>query len=64
MDIIGWIVFGILVVLMGVVAARNMNHNYTAGSGMFKKDDNNLEKDEYMDSSDYNYFDDKGNLRK
>ena len=62
-SIIFWLVFVVVIILVLALAVRNMNHNYTAGKGMFKNSDNNLEKDEKMDASDYDYFDDKGNMR-
>ncbi len=52
-----------LLILIVVLARRNMNHNYTIGSGMFKMSDDNLEKDEHLDVSDYNFYDDKGILK-
>ena len=44
-------------------ARRNANENYTAGSGMFKRSDGNLKKDEHLDVSDYNYYDDEGKMK-
>ena len=58
-----WITFAVLAVLMGIVGARAARHDYTAGSGMFKKGDENLKKDEHMDSSDFDYFYDKGHMK-
>lgn len=52
-----------LLVLIAVLAKRNMNHNYTIGSGMFKMSDDNLNKDEHLDAADYNFYDDKGILK-
>ena len=61
---------GPLEIIFGVIAAivvgavfiaiylRNSNHNYTIGSGLFKTSEYNLDKDEHVDSSDYNYYDD------
>ena len=30
---------------------------------MFKRDDNNLEKDKHLDVSDYDYYNNKGKLK-
>ena len=57
------ITFAILALVMGIVGGRAARHDYTAGRGMFKKRDENFKKDEHMDSSDYNYFDDEGNMK-
>lgn len=58
----GIFLIGLLIVIV-VLARRNMNHGYTIGSGMFKMSDDNLEKDKRMDSADYNYYDTKGILK-
>lgn len=55
-----WVAFIVLIIVFVVIARRNMNHNYTIGSGMFKMSEDNLQKDEHLDSSDYNYYDSKG----
>ncbi len=54
------VAFIFLIIVFVVIARRNMNHNYTIGSGMFKMSDDNLQKDEHLDSADYNYYDNKG----
>ena len=59
----GWLVILVVVVGTGVAKVRNANHDYTAGSGMFKRDDNNLEKDKHLDVSDYDYYNNKGKLK-
>ena len=64
MSLIGGIALVVVVyVIIVVVARRNMNHNYTVGSGLFKMSDNNLQKKEHLDSADYNYYDNKGILK-
>ena len=64
MSFIGGIaLFVVIYVIIVVVARRNMNHNYTIGSGMFKMSDDNLQKGEHLDSADYNYYDNKGVLK-
>ena len=59
----GWLVISVVVVGTGLAKVRNANHDYTAGSGMFKRDDNNLEKDKHLDVSDYDYYNKKGKLK-
>ena len=59
----GWLVILVVVVGTGVAKVRNANHDYTAGSGMFKRDDNNLEKDKHLDVSDYEKKKKKGKLK-
>ncbi len=59
----GFVLVVALIIVMVIIARRNMNHNYTIGSGMFKMSQDNLEKDEHLDSADYNYYDDKGILK-
>ena len=51
-----------LLILIVVRARRNMNHNYTIGSGMFKMSEGNLEKGKHVDPADYNYYNNKGIL--
>ncbi len=63
MEVIGDIALIIIIIVLIVVAVRNANQNYTIGGGMFKNSDNNLNKDEHMDSSDYNYYDKDGKLK-
>lgn len=63
MDILGWICVVFVIVIFAVVKSRKMNENYTVGSGLFKRSDYNLEKDEKMDASDYNYYNDKDQLK-
>ncbi len=58
--IIAVVFFVIFIIVMLVLAARNMNHGYTIGSGMFKSSDDNLEKDKHLDPADYNYYDKDG----
>ncbi len=53
----------ILLLALIILAKRNMNHNYTIGSGMFKMSDGNLEKNKHLDSADYDYYNENGNLR-
>ena len=52
-----------IVIVMSIAARRTMNHNYTIGSGMFKMSEENLRKHDHMDSSKYNYYDEKGILK-
>ncbi len=52
-----------IVIGMAIIARRNMNHNYTAGSGMFKRSDDNLKKQEYVDPSEYDYYNNDGVLK-
>ena len=59
----GWLVILVVVVGTGVAKVRNANHDYTAGSGMFKRDDNKHEKDKHLDVSDYDYYNKKGKLK-
>lgn len=60
----GWIILIILgVVIFALLGLRNANHNYTIGSGLYKNSDNNLNKDEYLDPSDYNYYNTKDKLK-
>lgn len=61
--IVGIIAVLVLLIAFVVLARRNMNHNYTIGSGMFKMSDDNLEKDKHLDISDYDYYNKDGNLR-
>ena len=56
--IIGLVIIVVVFIGMLIVARRNITHNYTIGSGMFKMSDNNLEKDKHLDSADYNFYDD------
>lgn len=53
----------VLILALVIVARRNMNHNYTIGSGMYKMSDNNLEKDKHVDPADFDYYNSKGNTR-
>lgn len=53
----------VIIVFFVVVGLRAANQNYTAGSGLFKRSDNNLEKDEHLDISDYNYYNNKDKLK-
>ena len=61
--IAGVIIIIAVILFLLVVALRNMNHNYTIGSGMFKMSENNLETDKHLDSADYNFYDDDGILK-
>ena len=63
MDILGVIILVVVIIILVVVGMRNANQNYTIGGGMFKNSDNNLNKDEHMDSSDYNYYNKDGKLK-
>lgn len=54
-----WFIFGlIIIILLGVLYRRNVNHNYRIGSGLFKSSDNNL--DEKEDFCDKDYYDKDG----
>lgn len=55
-----WLVIIVLIVVVGLRAA---NHSYTVGSGMFKQSDNNLNKDEHLDISDYNYYNSEDKMK-
>jgi len=63
MEIVGWIILGFLVVIFVIGLLRGANKDYTAGSGMFKNSENNLKRDERLDVSDYNYYDNKGKMK-
>ena len=64
MSFIGGIVLFIVVyAIIIMVAKRNANHNYTLGSGVFKNSKNNLQKEEHLDTADYNYYDNNGVLK-
>lgn len=63
MEIPGAIILVVVIIILVAIAIRNANQNYTIGGGMFKNSDNNLNKDEHMDSSDYNYYDKDGKLK-
>ena len=63
MEVPGAIILVVVIIILVVIAIRNANQNYTIGGGMFKNSDNNLNKDEHMDSSDYNYYDKDGKLK-
>ena len=39
------VAFIVVIILIVVLARRNMNHNYTVGSGMFKMSEDNLQKE-------------------
>lgn len=63
-ELIGGLAFAaVIIILLVILARRNMTHNYTAGSGMFKNSEDNLEKDKHMDASDYEYFNNDGILK-
>ena len=62
MEIAGWIIFGFVIAVIIIVALRNANQSYTIGSGMFKNSDENLNRDEHLDPSDYDYYN-KGKLK-
>ena len=55
--------FIVLIIVLVVLAYRNMNQGYTVGSGLFKRSDNNLEKDEHIDVSDYDYYNTSGKMK-
>ena len=63
MEIVGWIILAVIVVIFVIGLSRKVNENYTFGSGMFKNSDANLEKDDHVDPSDYNYYDKKGKFK-
>ncbi len=57
----GWLMFGgVVLVVAALLGWRNANHDYTAGSGLFKNSDDNLEKEKHMDASDFNYYNKTG----
>ena len=59
-----WLIFlGIMIAIFVVLGLRNANQNYTIGSGMFKRSDDNLQKDEHMDASDFNYYNDTDKMK-
>ena len=60
---LGWIVLCIIIVLIAAVGFRNANHNYTFGSGLFKRSEANLEKNKYLDPADYQYYNSKDKLK-
>lgn len=62
-SILFWAVFAGLLALMAIASVRNMNHNYTAGSGMFKNSKWNLDDEKTKNVSDHNYYNDKGNMK-
>ena len=47
--------FAVVLIICGVAYARNANHNYTAGSGMFKNSEDNLNEED-KEFSDVNYY--------
>lgn len=52
-----WLIFlGIMIAIFVVLGLRSANESYTAGSGMFKRSEGNLQRDEHLDASDYNYY--------
>ena len=57
------IILIVVVLLLAIVGFRTANHNYTIGSGLFKHSHENLKKDEHLDPSDYNFYDDDGKLK-
>lgn len=54
---------GLILVVAVIIGLRNANESYTAGSGLFKRSDNNLSKDEHLDPSDFNYYNSKDKLK-
>ena len=58
-----WLILVVVVIIFLIVGFRNANHNYTIGSGMFKNSDNNLDRDEHLDPSDYDYYNKKDKLK-
>lgn len=60
MFILLWMV---VIILFVVIGYRTINHNYTVGSGLFKRSDNNLEKNEHLDVSDYDYYNTKNKFK-
>ena len=59
-----WLIFlGIMIAIFVVLGLRNANQNYTAGSGLFKRSENNLQRDEHLDASDFNYYNDTDKLK-
>lgn len=57
------VVLVIVVVLMVIGKARNADTGYTIGRNMFKNSDNNLEKDNKLDFSDHDYYNDRDKLK-
>lgn len=58
-----WVILLVIVVILAVITIRNANHSYTIGSGMFKNSDNNLNKDEHLDASDFDYYNKNDKLK-
>ncbi len=58
-----WLIIIVIGIIIIAVGFRSANHNYTIGSGMFKNSDENLNKDEHIDPSDYDYYNKKGKLK-
>lgn len=61
--IVGVVLCAVLYIVMMSLAKRNMNHNYTIGSGMYKMSDSNLNKGGHVDPADYNYYDTDGLMK-
>ncbi len=59
----GWFILLAVVVVAVILGMRNANHSYTIGSGMFKNSDDNLNKDEHIDVSDFDYYNKKDKLK-
>lgn len=58
-----WLILATIIVIIMILGYRMANHNYTIGSGMFKNSDNNLNGDEHLDVSDYDYYNKKDKLK-
>lgn len=62
-NIMGWLVFWLLVLVAIIAYAfrRGANHNYRTGSGLFKNSEYNL--DEKEEFSDKDYYDKDGLMK-
>lgn len=59
-----WIFIGlaVIVIILAIAFSRVNNDNYSAGSGMFKNSDFNLDEDK-KDFSEVEYFNKKGKMK-
>lgn len=59
-----WIFIGlaVIVIILAIAFSRTNNDNYSAGSGMFKNSDYNLDEDK-KDFSEVEYFNKKGKMK-
>ncbi len=51
-----YIILIVVIILSIALRAFQNNENYTIGSGLFKRSDHNLDKDEKLDVCDYDYY--------